>query len=77
MSLGDVWEEAGRVCEQSWYKDWVEWETNGFGRRKDIEVPSRVDGKRRNLARLSVFLSWDEACQVPRQVPRHKTQNHS
>ena len=28
----------------------------------DIEVPSRVDGKRRNLARVSDFVSWDEAC---------------
>ena len=30
-----------------------------------IEVPSRVDGKRRNLARVSDFVSWDEACRVP------------
>ena len=27
----------------------------------DIEVPSQVDGKRRNLARVSEFVSWDEA----------------
>ena len=27
----------------------------------EIEVPSRVDGKRRNLARVSDFVSWDEA----------------
>ena len=30
----------------------------------EIEVPSRVDGKRRNLARVSDFVSWDEACRV-------------
>ena len=38
-----------------------------FERKKAvIEVPSRVDGKRRNLARVSDFVSWDEACRVPR-----------
>ena len=26
----------------------------------DIEVPSRVDGKRRNLAQVSDFVSWDD-----------------
>ena len=28
---------------------------------QDIEVPSRVDGKRRYLARVSDFVCWDEA----------------
>ena len=32
------------------------------GSHRDIEVPSRVDGKRRYLARVSDFVSWDEAC---------------
>ena len=39
---------------------------------KDIEVPSRVDGKRRNLARVSDFVSWDEACRVPRHKITHE-----
>ena len=38
----------------------------------DIEVPSRVGGKRRNLARVSDFVSWDEACQVPRHKITHE-----
>ena len=38
----------------------------------DIEVPSRVDGKRRNLARVSDFVSWDEACRVPRHKITHE-----
>ena len=37
----------------------------------DIEVPSLVDGKRRNLARVSDFVSWDEACLVPRHKITH------
>ena len=40
--------------------------------RTDIEVPSRVDGKRRNLARVSDFVSWDEACRVPRHKLTHE-----
>ena len=36
------------------------------GNKKDIEVPSRVDGKRMYLARVSDFVSWDEACRVSR-----------
>ena len=39
---------------------------------KDIEVPSRVDAKRRNLARVSDFVSWDEACRVPRHKITHE-----
>ena len=39
---------------------------------EDIEVPSRVDGKRRNLARVSDFVSWDEACRVPRHKITHE-----
>ena len=39
---------------------------------QDIEVPSRVDGKRRNLARVSDFVSWDEACRVPRHKITHE-----
>ena len=38
----------------------------------EIEVPSRVDGKRRNLARVSDFVSWDEACRVPRHKITHE-----
>ena len=38
----------------------------------DIEVPSLVDGKRRNLARVSDFVSWDEACRVPRHKITHE-----
>ena len=38
----------------------------------DIDVPSRVDGKRRNLARVSDFVSWDEACRVPRHKITHE-----
>ena len=37
----------------------------------DKEVPSRVDGKRRNLARVSDFVSWDQACRVPRHKITH------
>ena len=37
-----------------------------------IEVPSLVDGKRRNLARVSDFVSWDEACRVPRHKIIHE-----
>ena len=40
--------------------------------QRDIEVPSRVDGKRRNLARVSDFVSWDEACRVPRNKITHE-----
>ena len=32
----------------------------------EIEVPSRVEEKRRYLAGVSDFVSWDEACRVPR-----------
>ena len=40
----------------------------------DIEVPSRVDGKRRYLARDSDFVSWDEACRVPKhKVPLRRS----
>ena len=39
---------------------------------RDIEVPSRVDGKRRNLARVSDFVSWHEACRVPRHKITHE-----
>ena len=39
---------------------------------QEIEVPSRVDGKRRNLARVSDFVSWDEACRVPRHKITHE-----
>ena len=42
------------------------------GLDRDIEVPSRVDGKRRNLARVSDFVSWDEACRVPRHKITHE-----
>ena len=38
---------------------------------RDIEVPSQVDGKRRYLARVSDFVSWDEACRVPRHKITH------
>ena len=34
----------------------------------DIEVPSLVDGKRRYLARVSDFVSWDEATFDPAAV---------
>ena len=43
-----------------------------FSQNKEIEVPSRVDGKRRNLARVSDFVSWDEACRVPRHKITHE-----
>ena len=33
-----------------------------------IEVPSRVGGKRMYLARVSDFVSWDEACVLPIHV---------
>ena len=39
---------------------------------EDIEVPSLVDGKRRNLARVSDFVSWDEACRVPTHKITHE-----
>ena len=39
---------------------------------RDIEVPSRVDGKRRYLAQVSDFVSWDEVCRVPRHKITHK-----
>ena len=42
------------------------------GEIREIEVPSRVDGKRRNLARVSDFVSWDEACRVPRHKITHE-----
>ena len=38
----------------------------------DIEVPSRVDGKRRYLARVRDFVSWDEAYRVPRHKITHE-----
>ena len=38
----------------------------------DIEVPSLVDGKKRNLARVTDFVSWDEACRVPRHKITHE-----
>ena len=43
------------------------WKSGG-----EIEVPSRVDGKRRNLAWVSDFVSWDEACRVPRHKITHE-----
>ena len=39
---------------------------------REIEVPSRVDGKMRNLIRVSDFVSWDEASQVPRHKITHE-----
>ena len=36
------------------------------------QVLSLVDGKRRNLARVSDFVSWDEACRVPRHKITHE-----
>ena len=44
----------------------------GYNPSLDIEVPSRVDGKRRYLARVSDFVSWDEACRVPRHKITHE-----
>ena len=38
----------------------------------EIEVPSLVDGKRRYLARVNDFVSWDEACRVPRHKITHE-----
>ena len=38
----------------------------------EIEVPSRVDGKRRYLAQVSEFVSWDEACRVSRHKLTHE-----
>ena len=39
-----------------------------------VEFPSRVDGKRRYLARDSDFVSWDEACRVPKhKVPLRRS----
>ena len=43
-----------------------------FYRVRDIEAPSRVDGKRRYLAQVSDFVSWDEACRVPRHKITHE-----
>ena len=46
-------------------------EHNELIKKLVIEVPSQVDGKRRNLARVSDFVSWDEACRVPRHKITH------
>ena len=48
------------------------WEESSLSIGRVIEVPSRVDGKRRNLARVSDFVSWDEACRVPRHKITHE-----
>ena len=40
--------------------------------QQDIEVPSLVDGKRRNLALVSDFVSLDETCRVPRHKITHE-----
>ena len=42
----------------------------------DMEVPSLVDGKRRYLALVSDFVSWDETCRVMEPVsPTIKSRN--
>ena len=38
-----------------------------------IEVPSQVDERRRYLARVSDFVSWDEACTSARHIRLRKT----